>query len=475
MNRLKRILVVTAVVPLVCFGLFGPTPGGAYDSAGINMQVYTVGKDAVEPVYLLGEENITLLLVIRNETGKPVVTERGFSEVELDDALVVQDPNGIRHLLREVGDAHFMRTPYFLNDKPWAKAESLPPDWVRSVEIEDLREKLPVMKTLAGWYTISVQQPFVRYAATGQDAGLGFLGLLDHPNNWSGTLQSNTLQIYVAPSRGAKIDVKVSELVNEASQPLAQVPVRVFRNTDIPADYSPADVWSKTKPVLSGTSDFDGNAVWDSTLSCLNRDEYTVMANYAGKYQEVKLQDISLVAFAGTFGLVDCSAGSGCIGDLDQDNDVDGLDILAFMGATGWNVECTGLVSAKVSFSVPPTKLIAITGSAFNYPDDSYRAVFSIDVSTTNGNSAGVLEYYFTRTRMNFISTSIHELTASDKAANIRGEGTVNGEAGYTFEAQVVDGESDQFGILIRKADEGVYYDAPLKSVSGGNIIVTAE
>ena len=114
MNRLKRILVVTAVVPLVCFGLFGPTPGGAYDSAGINMQVYTVGKDAVEPVYLLGEENITLLLVIRNETGKPVVTERGFSEVELDDALVVQDPNGIRHLLREVGDAHFMRDAVFL-------------------------------------------------------------------------------------------------------------------------------------------------------------------------------------------------------------------------------------------------------------------------------------------------------------------------------------------------------------------------
>jgi hypothetical protein len=436
MNRLKRILVVTAVVPLVCFGLFGPTPGGAYDSAGINMQMYTVGKDAVEPVYLLGEENIPLLLVIRNETGKPVVTERGFSEVELDDALVVKDPNGIGHLLREVGDAHFMRTLYFLNDKPWAKAESLPPDWVRSVEIEDLREKLPVMKTLAGWYTIRVQQPFVRYAATGQDAGLGFLGLLDHPNNWSGTLQSNTLQIYVAPSRGAKIDVTVSELVNEVAQPLGQVPVRVFRNTDIPGDYSPADVWSKTEPVLSGTSDFDGNAVWESPLACVNRDNYTVLANYAGKYLE-----------------------TGIPADSKE-----------------WNVECTGLVSAGIAYSESPApQSITITGNAYNYPDNRYRATFSINVSTADGNPSGDFRYYFIRTRMNFVSTSINEVTAAGKAAIIKGDGTVNGKAGYSFESQVVDDDPDQFGIQIRKTDGGIYYDASLKSISGGNIGLTVE
>ena len=72
--------------------------------------------------------------------------------------------------------------------------------------------------------------------------------------------------------------------------------------------------------------------------------------------------------------------------------------------------------------------------------------------------------------RMNFVSTSISEVTASGKAAAIKGDGTVNGKAGYSFEAQVVDGDPDQFGIQIRKADGSIYYDAQLKSISGGNI-----
>jgi hypothetical protein len=475
MNRLKKIFVAIALIVTVCFGPFGPTPGVAYDEAGISMQVFTVGKDSVQPAYLLGEEKITLLLVIRNETGKSIITERGFSQIELDDALIVKDPNGTRHLLRDADDAHFMRMPYFLNDKPWAKAESLPLNWVRSVRIEDLREKLPVMKTLAGWYTIVVQQPLVRYAATGQDAGLGLLGLLDHPNNWSGTLQSNTLQIYITPDQGAKVDINVFDMTDGAAQPLAQVPVRVFRDTDIPDNYQSADIWSKTNPVLNGTSDFDGKTIWESKSSCLNKGEYTIIAKHAGKYQETRIPDLGLAAFAGSFGFTDCSEGGGCTGDLDRDNDVDGFDLLAFIGVSGWSVACTGRVNAMVAFSVPPTQLITISGSAYNYPDDSYRAVFSINVSTADGNPSGVLEYYFTRTRMNFVSTSINEVTASGNAAEIRGDGTVNGTAGYSFETQVVDGTPDQFGILIRRADSSVYYDAALKSISGGSINVTVE
>ena len=176
MNRLKRILVVTAVVPLVCFGLFGPTPGGAYDSAGINMQVYTVGKDAVEPVYTLGVDNITLLLVIRNETGKPVVTERGFSEVELDDALVVKDPNGIRHLLREVGDAHFMPDAVFLERQAVGESRIASPRLGQIGPNRGSARKAAGHEDPRGLVHHRVQQPFVRYAATGQDAGLASQG-----------------------------------------------------------------------------------------------------------------------------------------------------------------------------------------------------------------------------------------------------------------------------------------------------------
>ena len=80
---------------------------------------------------------------------------------------------------------------------------------MRSVTIEDLAELVPVMKTKAGWYTIESYQPFLRFASAGQDPGLGLLGLLDEPDNWNGTVKSNTMQIYLAPGAGALIAVAV--------------------------------------------------------------------------------------------------------------------------------------------------------------------------------------------------------------------------------------------------------------------------
>jgi hypothetical protein len=74
---------------------------------------------------------------------------------------------------------------------------------------------------------------------------------------------------------------------------------------------------------------------------------------------------------------------------------------------------------------------------------------------------------------MNFVSTGITEVLGTKPTTIIKGTGKVNNKAGYSFEATVVDGSPDSFGIIIKKADGTVYYSAPAKAISGGNLIIT--
>ena len=449
----------------------------AYENPGLTMELLPVGKDPANPTYIMGsvDDRIEMLLVLRNEAVTAVVTERGFSHGEAYNALIVTDPGGTRHLLRYGDDAHKMPMPFYINDKPWGLAESIPVSWAKSTRINDLRDYLPMMRTTAGWYTIQAQLPFTRFAATGQDSGLGLLALLEHANNWSETIVSNALQVYIGPLEGAQISAKIVDAMVSPAAPLGQVPVKVYRNADYPEGSKVEELWSKTEPVLSGTTDVDGKVVWDSALPCLIRNDYTVVANYAGKYKEAKIIDMSLSAFAEYFGSTECYVSSGCLGDWDRDNDVDGSDVVAFLGVSGWGAECSGSVSTRVAFSIPAVPFVSIVGSAYNRPDDSHRASFTMDVSTTDGMTSGSLNYYFSHTRMNFASSAINEITVSGSPATIKGAGTVNGGAGYTFEVQIVDGNPDQFGILIRQSDGSDFFNATLRSIDGGNISLTAE
>jgi hypothetical protein len=237
-----------------------------------------------------------------------------------------------------------MPPPFFINGMPWALAEEIPIGWVRSVTINDLTEKFPVMKTTAGWYTIEARTSFIRFAPTGQDAGLGFIGLLDHPGNWTGTVAAQKLQIYIAPVRGAKLKVQVLEAKASELNPVAQVPVKVFTSsgqanynpncdlnqdgavdqsdlqafaplfgttagtgspgdTDKDGDFDGSDLsamvaaygssgsdlqslWEGAVPVLAGTTDFEGWSVWQTGLGCLREDSYSVVAFHAGVYNQ---------------------------------------------------------------------------------------------------------------------------------------------------------------------------------------------
>ena len=116
---------------------------------------------------------------------------------------------------------------------------------------------------------------------------------------------------------------------------------------------------------------------------------------------------------------------------------------------------------------------VNISGGAYNFPEHlRYRATFSMDVSGPSALS-GWLKYYYSRTRMNFASTAITEVSFSDNTATISGTGTVSGLEGYTFTAEVSDEEPDSFGITIKKPNGSLYYWAEPSTVNGGDLIIS--
>jgi hypothetical protein len=347
-------------------------PAYGFTDSGLKLEL-AVDSDHAGLRYSLGIEPVKLFVSISNAAAQPIATARGFSQIELYNSLIVTDPGGARHLSASGSPSHKMPPPYFINSMPWGLAETLPANWVRSAAIADLTEKFPVMKTVAGWYTIEARTSFARFATTGQDAGLGLIGQLDALENWAGIVASNKLQIYIAPVRGAKLKAQVLESRSNLISPVAQVPVKVFKGTgdlnynarsdlnqdgtinqsdlqgfaalfgtpavaaapgdaDGDGDFDGADLaamvaaygasgplaqslWNETVPVLTGTTDFEGWSVWQTAAGCLTEDSYIIVAYHSGVYNQ---------------------------------------SFIAAGDAAGWKAACEDSIIRKLTFGVPP-------------------------------------------------------------------------------------------------------------------------
>ena len=94
----------------------------------------------------------------------------------------------------------------------------------------------------------------------------------------------------------------------------------------------------------------------------------------------------------------------------------------------------------------------------------------SINVTVSGGTVQTIsgLNYYYTKTRMNLLSTQIQSVVIDGRTATITGVGTVNGVAGYRFVNVVTDGTPDAFGITIYRPDGTFFYSYSLNAVGGG-------
>ena len=143
-----RCLRVMVILPLLA-GLLGPGHARGEDLSGLGLSLHTdddhTDDDHTDFQYQLGKP-IKLIMVIKNVSGQPINTERGFSQVELQKTLLVTDPTGTKHSLSQETIATTPEPPLFLNNQlPTSPAETLAPGWVRSATIDDLRVLFPVM------------------------------------------------------------------------------------------------------------------------------------------------------------------------------------------------------------------------------------------------------------------------------------------------------------------------------------------
>lgn len=117
-----------------------------------------------------------------------------------------------------------------------------------------------------------------------------------------------------------------------------------------------------------------------------------------------------------------------------------------------------------------------VSGNGYIFPETTtYKATFSMDVSKDGANPpAGWVKYYYSRNRMNMVSTGITDLTTSGTGAtaNLSGPCTLNNITGYTFSITAIDKVPDSFQIKIFKPDGSMHYSAGPKNLSGGNLAV---
>jgi hypothetical protein len=409
------------------------------DKPGLVVNIY---PDEANPELSVSlGQPIKLIMVIKNDTNFAVNTERGFSKLEPHRYLKLIDPDGTLHVVKAdvmSGDAP---PPFFIGEKSTIPAEKIPADWVKSEIIADLTEIFPVMKQTVGWYTLQAHMPYMQIVFTLVDDQLGLLGIIDSKDadaatqNFEGTLDSNKMQIEVKlpdNQRGAHIKVQVFDQSAIPPRPLNSVPVRVYDDAAI-AGLTPAQVWANGPgfAVLTGTSNDGGTVIWDRDL-CLVEKNYTAMA-YFNEYKSVPIS----------------------------------------AGEDGWATQCNGILQKTINFGEAKEKLIFVSGRAYNIPEGSvFRAHFSMDANNENLNPSGWFKYYYTKTRFDFKSSNISELTASGNSATIKGTGTANGTDGFSFEAIVSDQNPDMFGITIRDSNGTIYHSASAKETISGNLKV---
>ena len=278
------------IVFVALAGIFFLFPGSlmAQDPSGMSLKLLLL-ENRIN--YSMSDEaGIGMIGVIKNETGWSINTNVGIQEIELENYLIATDPCGEKHIaVRDIKAPADMPPSSTWGDLETVPAEVIQPGYERSVQIDDLRNLFPAMKKIPGEWKIQASITISRFLYTVNDQD-GVRGVDDRA--YHGTLKSNQLIIFVVPHDGGRLRVRVEDLSKSDTKAQAQVNVRVYRGSDIVGgNLTLADAWKKLEPLARGKTDQGGWVTLPDCLrTCLPRpdegDNYTVIAEYKGKYKE---------------------------------------------------------------------------------------------------------------------------------------------------------------------------------------------
>lgn len=131
-----------------------------------------------------------------------------------------------------------------------------------------------------------------------------------------------------------------------------------------------------------------------------------------------------------------------------------------------------GIDTSTDNVAVTAVAPVRVSGGVYGY-HNGYQEKMSLDITSVGGvvQAGGWLKYYFTQTRMNFVSTGILSMSVAGNTVTITGSGTVNGVAGYGFSSTIINGAPDVFGIRITRPDGTLHYEYSL-SAAGGDLVI---
>ncbi len=312
-EKSKKSLMTFIVILWLCGLLLPWYTWASSDDSGLALNLYAreiTDEDGVSQPkrkFFLGDP-IELWVIISNSKAWDINTDPEIQEVELDRYIILKDPTGEKHTLNLKASNDDMPPPVTYGEWQVVPAKALKPGYVRSVYIGDVGALFPEMKTNAGPYEISVSLPVTRYKWT-VNINSKLHGVLDK-NAWHGNLESEPIGIYVVPPSGGRLKVRVEDLSLKEGRYRDNVPVKVFNTSDINI-LAPGSAWNNEKPILSGTTNDGGWAVWPPGASCVVQNSYTAIALYQGQWGQAVFET----------------------------------------DAVGWDTECDGLLSRTIFFN----------------------------------------------------------------------------------------------------------------------------
>ncbi len=113
-----------------------------------------------------------------------------------------------------------------------------------------------------------------------------------------------------------------------------------------------------------------------------------------------------------------------------------------------------------------------ISGDGYNYPEPGFRASLTLDISSSSLET-GWFNYYYTKLRLNVLSTSITDMFATEDTVTVEGECTVNGAAGYTCKVIITEGNPDSLEIIIYNSDGSIYFESGEGALDSGDFSIT--
>ncbi|KPK15669.1 MAG: hypothetical protein AMK69_27140 [Nitrospira bacterium SG8_3] len=230
---------------------------------------------------------------------KPLIARRGFFDQDFHLALTIIDPQGLVVAKKHFGSVTEPVPPYRVGDRFLVPVEIIPPDGESVYVMKDARKYYYLGET-HGWYSAVVRAPLETFTDYAEDAtGELYAELFAKCSKAYNPLSSNKMRFEILPAKPAvkaTLKVQVNLLtIMDGSGPtvskslLENADVRLYRLTEIPADYQPVIwklyrvIWNNVKPQQSRLTHSNGAA----TFSGVKRDDYLILARHPDFSHEI--------------------------------------------------------------------------------------------------------------------------------------------------------------------------------------------